>query len=179
MSGCRGRALTVALTAAVLTAVCAVGGFYIGRDVLGEQYLKRGAATLRAQPTPYVASPSRTVEEPVIDEPPSAEPEPTAPPRKPRADQQRPGGHGAATTAAPSPPTVTLQLGCFLDSRNAKELLQDLRNRGYAATVTVDKQDQTTLHRVTMGGLSPERAQALAANLRREGYGVMVIGGSR
>jgi len=174
MSGCRGRALTVALTAAVLTAVCAVGGFFFGRNVLGEQYLKRGAATLRAQPTPYVASPSRTVEEPVIDEPPSAEPEPPAPPRKPRADKP-----GAVATAAPSPPTVTLQLGCFLDSSNAKALLQDLRNRGYAATVTVDKQDQTTLHRVTMGGLSSERAQALAANLRREGYGVMVIGGSR
>jgi len=165
-----GAASTTALAVAGITVVCALSGFYLGRNVLGEQYLKRGAAKLRRHAAPYVPpAASRPAEPPLVEEPLSliepAQREPRAPPQGAR---DRP-----PTPARPAP--VTLQLGCFLRTENAKLLVQDLRNRGYAPKVVLEKQGRSTLHRVQLGPMPPGRARDLAAELQRQGYEVMVL----
>ena len=170
-----GRAWTVALGIIVVTAACSVAGFYVGRNVLGEQYLKRSASKLKPRPTAYVAPQSQAVDAPVVEQPTDEvldEPEAPRRPHRAMTAPQRPAG--AAPGAAKG---VKLQLGCFLDGEKAKMLLQDLRNRGYSATVTQEKQGGSTLHRVTMGAGTAERAQALAGDLQREGYEVIVVDG--
>ena len=171
-----GRALVTALAAVTVAAVCALAGFYIGRYVLGEQYLKRSASALKPRPEVYAVPPRRTSEPPVIiEEPPTESPEPEAPSPAPRPS--KPDERKQPAPPAPASSALTLQLGCYVDPGNAKQLVQDLRNRGYSPGVTTEQQGQSTLHKVVMGPLPPERARALAADLRREGYEVMVLGG--
>jgi len=172
-----GGALATALAAITVAAVCAVAGFYVGRYVLGEQYLKRSASALKPRPEAYAVTPRRTSELPVvIEEPPPAEPAaPESPPPAPRP--ATPDERTQPAPPAPASSALTLQLGCYLDPGNAKQLVQDLRNRGYSPAVTTEKQGQSTVHKVVMGPLPPERARALASDLRREGYEVMVLGG--
>lgn len=164
-----GGTSAVVLAVLVVTVTCALGGFYIGRYVLGEQYLKMGAARIQQRPAPYVP-PSRPVAPPVVEEPESViEPAEQAP------LPQRPEPEATAPPTAERDTTVTLQLGAFLKVENARALVRDLRNRGYSPAVVVEKQGQSTVHRVQMGPLSPERAQALASDLRRQGYEVGVL----
>jgi cell division septation protein DedD len=157
--------------------VCAVIGFYIGRNVLGARYLKLAATRVETRPLVPMA-PRAPIEPPLVEEPQSAiepaqpTPEPELPPdRSSRRAARRPA-------AAPAPAkTVTLQLGSYLKPENAKAMVQDLRNRGYSPSVVVEKQGPSTVHKVQMRQLSPEGARALASELKREGYQVGVLEG--
>ena len=169
-----------------LVLACASAGYYVGRNVLGEQYIKRGASQLRSRPAPSIpANAAAVAEPPVIEEPQSViepaqeEPEPARREKPTRAGAPAAGrGEGRADAAArEAAQTVTLQLGYFLKSENAKALVQDLRNRGYSPRVSAARQGESTVHRVQMGPLSPEQGRALAAELRRQGYEVGVLGG--
>lgn len=176
----RGRTLATVFLVIALVLACASAGYYVGRNVLGEQYIKRGASKLRSRPAPSIPANAAAVAEPtVIEEPQSViepaeeEPEPARRERPTRAaarEEQTPPAREAAQT-------VTLQLGYFLKSENAKALVQDLRNRGYSPRVSAARQGESTVHRVQMGPLSPEQGRALAAELRRQGYEVGVLGG--
>lgn len=175
--GHRGSALSTAFLVVAGTMACAVLGFYIGRNVLGEQYLKFGAARIRSLPPPRVQA-RAPAEPPVIDEPATVA-EPSEPERpRTRRSHSGTGSRNDQSRSTPSAPqdagTVTLQLGSFLNSDNATNLVQDLRNRGYSPTVKLDKEGQTPVHRVEMGPLPPDRARELAADLQRQGYDVGV-----
>lgn len=172
----KGSALSTAFLAVGATFACAVLGFYVGRNVLGEQYLKFGAAKVRSFPTPraHAAVPE---EPPIIDEPATAA-EPEEPERArtrrhssaaSRADRSQQPSSGSESAG-----TVTLQLGSFLKEDNAQNLVQDLRNRGYSPIVKLDKEGQSPVHRVEMGPLPPDRARELADDLQRQGYDVGV-----
>lgn len=179
--GRSGRVLLSVFAAGLVAAVFALGGFYIGRNVLGEQYLKRAAVTPRMQGAPYVPQTAQPAEPRVIDEPPTVE-EHSAPVRRTRRRAEAPAASPAAapreeSAARPRNPAATLQLGSFLDPDNARNLVQDLRNRGYSPRITVQKDGRTTVHKVTIGPLATERARDLATDLRREGYQVGVAGG--
>jgi cell division septation protein DedD len=173
-----GSALTSAFAVVAVILACAGLGFYIGRNILGEQYLKLSAAKIRPLPAPQV-QPRAAPEPPVIDEPASL-PEPEkqqeeSPRRRRDSGPQTERPSRATPAASDSSGTVTLRLGSFLKADNAKNLVRDLRNRGYSPTVTLDKEGETPLHRVQMGPLPPDRARALAAELERQGYDVGVV----
>jgi cell division septation protein DedD len=171
----RGAAsITVPLLVVVIV-LCAVGGFFVGRNVLGAQYLRMGAAKIRTRPQPYVAATRRPAPAPpIIEEPQAAdESQPEELPSQPRRRHVATPPGGPARTEPGG--KITLQLGTYLKPENAKTLVQDLRNRGYAPSVTVEKEGQSTLHKVQMGPLSPEQARSLAADLQREGYKVGIV----
>jgi cell division septation protein DedD len=167
--------ITVPLLILAIT-VCGLGGFYFGRNVLGAQYLRMGAVKIKARPGPYLGGQRRSAPAPPIIEEPQAEEESR---HEEAFAAPRPRRHVATPPRATAPTEpegkVTLRLGTYLKSENAKALVRDLRNRGYAPTVTVEKDGQSTLHKVEMGPLSPEQAQSLASDLQREGYKVGVV----
>jgi len=174
----RGQAWVVLIVLLLVGGFCALAGFYIGRNVFGEQYVKLGAARAKTLSAANLAT-QRSSEPAVIDEAPTDEsdngeeqperlsPRPARMHRKARAT-----AFGGATPAVKG--GVTLNLGSFLQEKNAKSLVQDLRNRGYSPTVSVGNEGGTKLNKVTMGPLSPEQGRALAGELRRQGYEVSV-----
>jgi len=175
-AGARGSALTTAFAVVAVILGCALVGFYIGRNILGQQYVKLGAARVRPQPWLPLA-PGSPEEPPLVEQPQSViEPaeEPTAPPRSPRS-VKAPAKRSVAPPTGPN--TVTLQLGSYLKPENAEAMVRDLRNRGYSPTVVVEKQGPSTVHKVQMPRLSPEQARSLASDLKREGYQVGVVEG--
>jgi len=173
--GARGAALATSFAVVVVMVVCALIGFYIGRNVLGARYVKLGAARVETRPLVPMA-PRAPVEPPLVEEPQSVI-EPAQPELEPARSRPR-SSRPAATRPAAAPAaakTVTLQLGSYLKPENAKAMVQDLRNRGYSPSVVVEQQGPTTVHKVQMRQLSPERARALARDLEREGYKVGVV----
>ena len=170
-----GTAITVPLLIVAMV-VCGLGGFYVGRNVLGAQYLRMGAVKIRTRPSPYLPAQRRSAPAPPIIEEPQAADESgqeEAPPVARRRKHEATSPRSAAQTETNG--KVTLQLGTYLKSENAKALIQDLRNRGYAPNVAGEKEGQSTLHKVQMGPLSPEQARSLASDLQREGYKVGVV----
>lgn len=90
----------------------------------------------------------------------------------------------AAAAAATADGTATpagdfgLQFGAFLDSANAKSLLNQLTARGYkAASVEVPDGDGQIWHYIRLGGFADERTAAAAASamLYQTGIGAAVI----
>lgn len=176
----RGQAWVALCVLLLVAGFCALAGFYIGRNVFGGQYVKLGAA--RAKALPANAASQQSSEPAVVDEAPTdeadAEQEQTARPTLRSARVQRKARTAAAAQQTPAATgSVTLDLGSFLQERNAKSLVQDLRNRGYSPTLSAGSDSATKLSKVTMGPLSPEQGRALAAELRRQGYEVSVRGG--
>lgn len=92
-------------------------------------------ATEPAAPVSTAQSISQKAVQPLTIPPTAGPPAALPPPVSPA----KPGTAAAATTAASSPPAshhgYSIQVGAFLDPRNAAQLAKDLQQQGYKATV--------------------------------------------
>jgi DedD protein len=188
-AGRSGKGSTWAL-ALVMLCIAAVGvGYYAGRNVLGEEYLKKQASVVRtARPmTPSApvaaADPGSTVvisplvkprEEPAEEE---GDDEEAAESAEGTEETQEDEETAATATPTPvAPQTLTIQLGSFADKGNAEILVQDLRQRGVSASTQAAQQEGHSLYRVRTGTYKTRQsAEAAAEALRRKGYNAVIV----
>ena len=174
---------------------CSLGaGYAIGRYVIGERYVKRGAVAIRTQPRPrptytgVVPSPSASdawrfdtpesyTEEWLPEDQGGARatveeiPAELAHERDQEATTEEEAGSDAAETHPPQPLQYTIQVGVFLDEKNSQALIDDLNNRGYPARVERVEGSHGTIYRVVTGDFHSERsAGRTAERLMNEGY---------
>lgn len=183
------REHTAASTAGVLCAVAflaavGVGGYVLGRDVIGEHYLKPQASPVTVPGSVGEPTPAETVPPtpPLLGSDPFAFLSKGKRVSKKPADRERPassaeaGEEAARSAEAQGPRRYTIQVGIYLDEENSRLLQEDLRNRGYLSRVTKEQDSGRTVHRVQMGPYSSEEAaQRMADELRAQGYRVNVI----
>lgn len=186
----RGGTLATVLGVFVLLAGALLVGFWMGRNLLGGEYLHRSAARLQ-QPLQLPAAADSTEQDyraqlneppPDIASGPLASPRPAprdlfAAPASPRVHSPEPVAVGA-----PPPPSLparpsryTVQVGVFLRSENSQALVEDLRNRGYSGRVSTSEQEGQRVHKVVLGTYrSQAEAQRAARELQEQGYQVRV-----
>ena len=169
-------------------------GYGIGRYVIGERYIKRGAVAIRYRQRPqpearrgFVPPPSPSgawesrAERSASDEGWLPESQGGARATIEEVPVEVSSGSGEAeATGQPSPEVeprpshpqrYTIQVGVFLDERNSQALIDDLHNRGYSARVERIGDSQGTLYRVVTGDFPNERtAERIAQRLMNEGY---------
>jgi len=187
-AGRSGKGSTWALVL-VMLCIAAVGvGYYAGRNVLGEEYLKKQASVVRtARPmtpgTPVVAAaPGSTV---VISPLVKPRDEPEATEEEGDDEEATEPTEGSEETPAPTTPTrptpvapetLTIQLGSFADKGNAEILVQDLKQRGVSASTQAAQQEGQSLYRVRTGTYKTRQsAEAAAEALRRKGYNAVIV----
>lgn len=127
-------------------------------DVLRDKDGK--AATPAATPTPTAAAAAPTTS-------PTATPTPQ--PKFPGAPP--PAANGAAKPAAP---THYVQVGAFSTSANAAKEVARLKGMRITASIVNEKRGNAP-YKVRVGPLEKSAADALAAQLRKQGYGPSVI----
>jgi cell division septation protein DedD len=172
------------LAVGIFLAVMGVGGYILGRDVIGEQYLKPRASPVSSQgavsePKPMESAPKSP---PLLGSDPfSFLGKPKQPSDRPATSPEpRPGGGSGSPLDQASKPSgprrYTIQVGVYLDEQNSRLLQEDLRNRGYSSRVSKGEASGRTVHKVQMGTYSSqEDAQRMADELRAQGYRVNVI----
>lgn len=156
------------------------GGYYAGRYVLGEDYLKKHAVAVRA-PQPVPVAPRPQAASPPQDTQSTATITPLRSPRRAFQPAAPPQGEnnalGLETPPAPEPTPapaeeVTIQLGSFADKANADMLVADLKQRGVAASA---RQEAGGIYRVRTGVYKRDKAEAAAEDLRRRGYNAIIV----
>lgn len=190
----KGRFWLSALCLIALVAGFIGGGYAIGRYLIGERYIKRGAVAIRHRQRPQPEARRGFVPPPLASgrwesqRPGSAEDEGWLPESQGGARatieevsaEIRSGSDGAEPTGGrpdevashPSrPERYTIQVGVFLDERNSQSLIDDLNNRGYSARVERVEDSHGTIYRVVTGDFASERtAERTAQRLMNEGY---------
>jgi cell division septation protein DedD len=152
------RTVTAFLPAGIYTLYCSLPGHrYAGMTAS----LRAGSSTAFQ---PRTATPSR----------PSLAPGPPAPsplgPAPARSGNAGAAPHPAAPAAVAGRPEFHVQAGAFRQRKYADELVQQLRARGYAATMV-----EGPLFRVRVGpAMNRAAAEQLAATLRSKGFEAML-----
>jgi len=192
--GTRGGFWSSALVLILLMAGFVGTGYGIGRYVIGERYVKRGAVAIRSQPRPRPAStgfaplPSASdawrfdstesyAEEWLPEDQGGARAtvEEVSIDATYEPDQDAMPDEEAESHRAEAPPPgnlrYTIQVGVFLDEKNSQALIDDLNNRGYSARVERVDDSHGTIYRVVTGDFYSERsAGRTAERLMNEGY---------
>jgi hypothetical protein len=173
--GERGSARSKVALGIALVVVCVFGGYLLGRDVVGEHYLKPGAS---AAPAGALGKPSGAPG----DSAKGAEllgSDPFIYLERKEGQRKAAGGSGAPRTnvsEAPKPRGYTVQVGVFLDEKNSRLLQEELNNKGYSARLKDVKQQGKTVHRVQAGSFASEQeAQRMTQELQQQGYRVIVV----
>jgi len=172
----RSARIKVAIAVLVI-AVCGVGGYFMGRDVIAERYLKPGASAL----APFSSGgPSQAGENsPQGVRLLGSDPFVYVERRTGTARTPGPKAASAATRTggtAAKPRRYTVQVGVFLDKEKSRLLQEELNNRGYSARLKDVNDQGTSMHRVEAGSFATEQeAQAMKEELAHEGYRVIVV----
>jgi cell division septation protein DedD len=112
------------------------------------------------QPAPPVQPPPTRPAEPAANS--SPQPEAAAPVQSLAAPQPEQPSHELASTAEGD--LFALQVGSFLDPKNARQLQSDLKDRGYnASVITALDADQREWHVVRMGSYKTLESAGQAA----------------
>ena len=174
--GERGSARSRVALGIALVVACVFGGYLLGRDVVGEHYLKPGAS---ATPAGALGKPSGAPG----DSAKGAQilgSDPFIYLERKEGQRKAAGRSGAPRTtdreAAPKPRRYTVQVGVFLDEGKSRLLQEELNNMGYSARLKDVKQQGKTVHRVQAGSFaSEEEARRMTQELQQQGYRVIVV----
>lgn len=192
--GTRGGFWSSALILILLMVGFMGAGYAIGRYVIGERYVKRGAVAIRTQQRPrptysgFVPLPSAS-DAWRFNSPESYSeewlPEDQGGARATveeisidvvrESEQEAVTGEDAdlhaAETYPPGDLRYAIQVGVFLDEKNSQALIDDLNNRGYSARVERVEDSHGTIYRVITGDFHSEQSAGRAAErLMNEGY---------
>jgi cell division septation protein DedD len=166
--------------------VAAAVGFLVGRDIIGERYVRRTVVPVRV---PYASARSGAIGEPTVTVTPTGQ-ESAVGGLAGRAIEQvevktELGGAPAANAekrprapepTPPKPKRYTVQVGVFLDSENSRLLQEDLKNRGYSSHLKTAEEGGQKLTRVRIGSYpNPDAAAAAAEEMWQQGYRVIVV----
>jgi cell division septation protein DedD len=160
--------------------VAAAVGFLVGRDIIGERYVKRTVVPVRL---PYASARSGAIGEPMATVTPTGQ-EALAGRAIEQVEVRTELGRAAAANAGkrprapgPTPPKrYTVQVGVFLDSENSRLLQEDLKNRGYSSHLKTAEEGGQKLTRVRIGSYpNPDAAAAAAEEMWQQGYRVIVV----
>jgi len=175
-----GRASTWLLVVAVLCVAALGGGYYAGRYILGEEYLKKHASEVR-KPQPLSVAPRAQVATTAAETRPTVTIAPVGRTRRQPKRTGTPTGETVETAPAlapePAPPEqVTIQVGSFADKANADLLERDLKKHGVATSTQPGEQDGRSVYKVRAGTYkSRQEAEAAAEQLRSRGYNAVIV----
>jgi cell division protein FtsN len=164
-----------------LLALAAIVGFLVGYFVIGERYVKKQASPVRhesASIPPSAGSPTSPVPSGSVLPPPepvtgSEVDEPRRPTTPARANPPVPTA--TPPVAGPTGTHYTVQVGVFMEARNAESLRDDLANRGYHASVKTADSEGTQTHRVRVGSYrTREEAERASREMASQGYQVII-----
>jgi len=178
----RGFALINVLTVFILLTAALLFGFYLGSTVLGTQAARRPASRGRVFGGQYQPPDTSAAYRYQLNEPP---PDPDSGPLASPAGRtvrdpfdrarRKPRSRPEQVHARPRNQRYTVQVGVFLKEENSQELMDDLRNRGYAGRVSTTAEDGQQVHKVQLGTYhTPQEAEQAARALREQGYQVRV-----
>lgn len=165
-------------TGVVLAIVAAAAvGFLVGRDIIGERYVKRTAVPVRV---PYASARSGGIGESVVRVTPIEQEAieqvevRSEPGTTPTVQTEKPLPAPKPTPAKPT--RYAVQVGVFLDPENSRLLREDLRNRGYSSRVEAKEEGGQKLTRVRVGSYpNADAAAAAAEEMWQQGYRVIVV----
>jgi cell division septation protein DedD len=154
-------------------------GFLVGRDIIGERYVRRTSVPVRV---PYASARPGNVGKSVATVTPLEEEavEQVEVRSHPKTASPRPSSTENLSSSlqpkAPKPKRYTVQVGVFLGLANSRLLQEDLKNRGYSSHVSTAAEGGQKLTRVRVGSYpNPDAAAAAAEEMWQQGYRVVVV----
>jgi hypothetical protein len=163
--------------AVLMIAVCGAGGYFIGRDVIAERYLKPGASALAPFSSGAPSQPGENSPQGVR----LLGSDPFVYVERRTGTARTPGAKGAGRAAgirggAAKPRRYTVQVGVFLDKEKSRLLQEELNNRGYSARLREVQDQGRMMHRVEAGSFADEQeARRMQEELSYQGYRVIVV----